>query len=115
MDPNAIVNIGIIGAYILIALAIIVIFFANILNVINLIINADFSKLIKGGVGLVLFLLIFLIGWGISGNEVTEKYALFDVTAKASKLIGGAIITTYVMIALVTVGVVFSIVSRIFR
>ena len=115
MDPNQIADIGFIATYILVALAIIAIFFSNIINVVNLLINGDFSKLIKGALGLVVFLAVFGICYAISGNEVTEKYAIFNVTPSSSKLIGGAIITTYVMIGLVTVGVFFSIISRVFR
>lgn len=115
MDPSTLVNIGIVASYILIGLALVAIFLANIINVVNLLINGEISKLIKSAVGLGVFILIFLIGWGIAGSEVTEKYAMFNVTTSSSKLIGGALITTYAMVGLVTIGVIFSLLARLFR
>lgn len=115
MDPNTLVNFGIIASYILIGLALVAILLANIINIVNLIINGEFSKLIKSAVGLAVFGLVFLIGWGVAGAEVTEKFAMFNVTATSSKLIGGTLITTYVMLGLVTVGVIFSLLARLFR
>ncbi|MDH5396897.1 MAG: hypothetical protein OEX02_02035 [Cyclobacteriaceae bacterium] len=59
--------------------------------------------------GLVLIGLIFLIGYGIASDEVTAKYISYDVTTPTmSKLIGGGLETTYMLLTIACIGIVFS-------
>lgn len=47
--------------------------------------------------GMLILFTIFLIGWVLSGGEVTEKYELLNVNATESKLIGGSLIAAYII------------------
>lgn len=65
------------------------------------------------GVGLVLVL--FLVGYVLSGNEVLSYYPKFGVDAGISKIIGGSLITLYVLAIGATVSAVVAEVLRFFK
>ena len=63
-----------------------------------------------------LFLALFLISWVISGNEVTDVYAKFEVDAAESKLIGGVIIMMYILTFFAIIGIFYSeFIARFFK
>jgi len=64
--------------------------------------------LIKSLVGVAVIAVIFLIGWAIAGDEVTAKYASKGVGETSSKLVGGALITMYILFVLAIIGIVYS-------
>jgi len=50
--------------------------------------------------GVAVLLITFLICYAVAGDEVTERYASFDITPAISKFIGGMINTVIVLIFL---------------
>jgi NADH:ubiquinone oxidoreductase subunit 6 (subunit J) len=75
----------------------------------------DPKALIKSGLGVVAILVVFFIAYAISGNEVNPLYTQFDVDAGDSKLIGGVIITSYLLIFIAILGIIYTEVSNIVR
>jgi len=67
------------------------------------------------GIVVGLFLALFLICWAISGNEVTDVYAKFEVGKSGSKLIGGAIILMYLSISIAVIGIIYSELSELLK
>ena len=73
------------------------------------------STLIKTGIGIGALVLLYLVSYGISGAEVTERYADFGVGEGASKAIGGALIMMYLTAAILIVGIVYTEISRMLK
>ena len=69
---------------------------------------SDPASLVKSGVGVVALLVVFGLGYVLSGNEVLPSYIEFGVDANLSKLIGGALTMMYVMTIGAIVGIVFT-------
>lgn len=74
----------------------------------------DPKALIKPVAGFVAILLVFLIGWGFSGSEVTPVYAEFGVDEGGSKMVGGMISSMYILLGLSLVGIVASEIKQLF-
>lgn len=70
------------------------------------------QTLIKSGIGLGAILVVFLLSWAISGNEVSKEYAEFGVQEGLSKFIGGLLIMMYALIALALGGIVYTEISK---
>lgn len=102
------VDIMIIVAYALLGLAVLAVI---ILPVINAIGNP--KSLVSGAIGLVFLLVVFGIGYGIAGAEVTATYSKFGIDAGLSKYVGGIISTTYILVIIALVGIVYTEVSKI--
>lgn len=64
----------------------------------------DPKSLLKTGLGVVGILVLFFISYSISGNEVLPKFEgePFNLTPGMSQLVGGLMITTYIL-AIITV------------
>lgn len=103
------VDIMIIVAYALLGLAALA---AIILPLINAIGNP--RSLITGAIGLVVILIVFGIGYSVAGSEVTATYSKFGIDAGMSKYIGGIISTTYMLLVIAIIGIVFTEISKIF-
>ena len=100
---ESIVNIGITLAMIMVGVA------ALSAVVLPLIKSLSEPKvLIKTGIGVAALLIVFLIGWALSGNEVTPTYANFGIDEGGSKLVGGALTTMYILFIVSVIGIVFS-------
>ncbi|SRR5690606_5154838 len=84
-------DISIYAAYLLIIVAALA---AIILPLINSL--SDPKQLVKGLVGIGGMLVIFFVGYLLSGNEVTAVYLKNEVDAGASQLVGGALIAMYI-------------------
>ncbi len=103
------VDIMIIASYALLGLAALA---AIILPLINAIGNP--KSLVTGAIGLAVILIIFGIGYSFAGSEVTATYSKFGIESGMSKYIGGIINTTYILIVVAIVGIVFTEISKIF-
>lgn len=103
------VDIMIIVSYALLGLAALA---AIILPMINAIGNP--KSLVTGAIGLAVILVIFGIGYSFAGSEVTATYSKFGIESGMSKYIGGIINTTYILIVVAIVGIVFTEISKIF-
>ncbi|WPP53193.1 hypothetical protein [Catalinimonas niigatensis] len=101
---------GLYAAYILVGLALLL---AIILPLISALSNP--RSLLGTIVGLVGIAIIFFIGYSLSSNEVTTVYTRFGITESSSKLVGGALIATYILVIIALVGIVFSEVNKIFK
>ena len=75
----------------------------------------DPKSLLKTGAGLVGLLVLFFIGYALSGNEVTPSYAEFNVDAGTSKFIGGLLIMTYLLFVGAFLSILFTEVSKMFK
>jgi NADH:ubiquinone oxidoreductase subunit 6 (subunit J) len=75
----------------------------------------DPKSLIKSGLGLVAILVVFGIAYALSSNEVTEQYRQFDVNAGESKLIGGGIITVYLLFFIALAAIVYTEVTSLVK
>ncbi len=105
-----IANYGLYAAYILGALAVILVIVLPLVNAIS-----NPKSLLGSAIGFVIIAVLFFIGWSISGNEVIPAYAESNITPASSKLIGGALITMYILGGLAIIAIVFSEVNKIFR
>lgn len=105
-----IVDILLYGAYLLVILAALG---AIILPLINSL--SDPKGLLKSLLGVVAIGVIFLAGWLVAGDEVTAKFIKFDITATSSKVIGGVLITTYLLMAIAVVSIIYSEIAKLIR
>lgn len=78
-----------------------------IINSIN-----DPKSMAKAGVGLLGVVVVFVISWAISSNEVTAAYLEFKVDSGLSKFIGGLLITMYALTGIALLGIVYTEVSK---
>jgi len=60
-------------------------------------------------------LIMFLVGYLISGNEVLPTYIEFGVDAGLSKFIGGMIILVYLLAGIAIGGIIYSEFSKTFK
>jgi len=105
-----IVDIMLYGAYLLVIVAALG---AIVLPLINALSNP--KSLLKSVLGVVIIGVIYLIGWGVSGDEVTAKYIEFDITSTSSQVIGGVLITTYLLMGIAVISIIYSEISKIIR
>jgi len=102
---------GLFAAYILVGLALLA---AIVLPVIQSF--SDPKSLLGTVVGLVIIAVIFFVGFSIATDEVTNIYINNNVTeGTTSKMIGGAIITMYILVILAIVGIVITEVTKVFK
>jgi hypothetical protein len=69
--------------------------------------------LLKSVLGVVAIGAIYLISWAVSGNEVTAKYIKFDITSTSSQVIGGVLITTYLLMGIAVIAIIYSEIRKI--
>ncbi|WKN41349.1 hypothetical protein [Tunicatimonas pelagia] len=102
---------GLFAAYILVGIALVA---AIVLPIIQSF--SDPKSLLGSVVGLVIIGVIFFIGFSIASDEVTNVYMNNKVTeGTTSQIIGGAIITMYIMVILAIVGIVITEVTKVFK
>lgn len=75
----------------------------------------DPKALIKSGLGVVAILVVFGVAYVLSGSEVTEQYRQFGVDSGGSKLIGGGIITVYLLFFLAIAAIVYTEVTSLVK
>ena len=73
------------------------------------------KSLVKFGISIGVLLVVFLIGYAISGDEVSKIAAAKGITATDSKVIGAGFITFYIALIAAALGLVYSEVSKAFR
>jgi len=104
------VDIGLYATYILVAIGVIAIIVFPIIQAIG-----DPSGLLKSGVGILAILGVFLLAYLISGDEVTPLYEKYEITAASSKVVGGALITFYLLLIFSFAAIIYSEVSKMFK
>lgn len=67
------------------------------------------KKLVKSLIGLGILIVVFGIGYAISGSEVTSKYIEAGVTtAGLSKMLGGMLTMVYILMGIAVAGIVYT-------
>jgi len=105
-----IVDIMLYGAYLLVIVAALG---AIVLPLINAL--SDPKSLLKSVLGVAIIGVVYLVGWGVSGDEVTAKYIQFDITSTSSRVIGGVLITTYLLMGIAVISIIYSEISKLIR
>lgn len=77
----------------------------------------DPKSLLKTGLGVVGILVLFFICYSISGNEVLPKFESdpFNLTPAMSQMVGGLMITTYVLTIVALIGIVVTELNKAIR
>jgi len=101
------------GLYIAYAMFFIGLIAAVVMPVLNSL--GDPKSLMKTGMGIGAIVVVYLIGYIISGSEVTDVYTQFGVDEGSSKSIGGGIIMVYLLALIAVGGIVFGEISRIIK
>ena len=65
--------------------------------------------------GMGAMVVLFVIAYALSGDEVTSKYSALGVDAGGSKIIGAGLTMFYFVIVLSFVGIIYSEVSKAFK
>ncbi|MFC3415665.1 hypothetical protein [Algoriphagus hitonicola] len=93
------------AGYLLIAVGAVV---AIIMPLINSLDNP--KSLLKTGLGIVGIVVLFFIAYSVSSNEVLPKFEAdpFNLTPQGSQLVGGMLITTYILAIISLLGIVFT-------
>ncbi len=104
-----IVQIGLILTYILLAVGVL----AAIIMPLFQAITTDPRSLLKSAMGLGVIVVIYFIGYALSGSEVTAKYTEFGVDASISKMVGGILNTMYILMFGALAGIIFTEVHKV--
>lgn len=77
----------------------------------------DPKSLLKTGLGVVGILVLFFVAYSISGNEVLPKFESdpFNLTPAMSQMVGGLMITTYILVIVALVGIVLTELNKAIR
>lgn len=67
------------------------------------------------GVGILVLSVIFLIGYALADSEVMPYFARYEIDGFGGRLIGGALITMYILIGVALLSIAFTEVSKLFR
>lgn len=70
------------------------------------------KELIRSGTGILGLIVIFLIAYSLSGDEVSMASASYGITPMKSKLIGAGLITMYITAFIAVAGLVYSSINR---
>ena len=70
------------------------------------------KSLIKSGMGVGAIVVIFIVAYAISGNEVTAKYTALGVAEGGSKLIGAGLMMFYVTMLIAIVIMIYSEINK---
>jgi hypothetical protein len=66
------------------------------------------KAMIQTGIGLGALLVLFVVSYSISGNEVTASAAAQGITQMTSQLIGAGLIMFYIVLVLAILGLIYS-------
>lgn len=68
------------------------------------------KSLLKTVVGIVGIVILFFIAYSVSSNEVLPKFEAdpFNLTPQGSQMVGGMLITTYILAIVALLGIVFT-------
>lgn len=93
------------GSYLLVAIGA---FASIVMPLINSL--SDPKSLLKTVVGIVGILVLFFIAYSVSSDEVLPKFeaAPFNMTPEGSKMVGGMLITTYILAIAALAGIVIT-------
>ncbi|MCB0505194.1 MAG: hypothetical protein KDC58_06790 [Cyclobacteriaceae bacterium] len=97
-------NFGLWLAYILVIVGVILAIVFPIISSVS-----EPKKMVKTAIGFGGILVVFLIGYILSGSELTAKYIESGVdTESLSKMIGGMLSMVYILMAIAAAGIVYT-------
>lgn len=97
------------GSYLLVVLGSVVAILMPLIKSLD-----DPKSLLKTAAGVVGIVVLFFIAYSISSNEVLPKFEAepFNLTPQMSQLVGGMLITTYILSIVALVGIVLTEVNK---
>ena len=104
---DSLINIGIILAYILLALTVAGAIIFPIIHTLG-----DLKSAKGGLIGIAVILIVFLIAYAVSPAESGPFYEKYEISPTFSKVIGGGLVATYIFSIAVLVSIVYSQVSK---
>ncbi len=66
------------------------------------------KELMRSGAGILALVVVFVVSYALSGDEVTMKTAALGTTAQGSKMIGAGLIMLYIVFFAAVLGLVYS-------
>jgi len=93
------------GSYVLVAIGIVASILMPLIKSLD-----DPKSLLKTSAGIAVIVVLFFIAYSISSNEVLPKFEAepFSLTPQMSQLVGGMLITTYVLTIVALLGIVLT-------
>ncbi len=73
------------------------------------------KSLLQTGAGVLVLVVIYLIGFALSSNEVTTVYTQNNVGPDLSKFVGGIIIMMYLMIGIAIISIFITELSKLLK
>ena len=73
------------------------------------------QSLLKSGLGVLFVVALYFIAYAFSGSEVTQAYSEFDVGPELSKIVGGTLIMSYLLLGFAIVGILYTEVNKIIK
>lgn len=118
MTQDQWIDLGLYASYILVGIAIVAAIVMNFANALK-----DPKTLIKSAAGIAVLGIVFLIGYSMapdvldSISRTAVENAKMDVDAESTgrmfKLVGGAMTTTFVLVVIAVVGLVYSSIAKL--
>jgi uncharacterized membrane protein YjfL (UPF0719 family) len=101
---QVIVNVGIIVAYALVILGVVLAIVFPLINAIS-----QPQLMMKAGIGIVAILVIYGIGYALAGSDLTTKFIQSGVDSGGlSRSIGGALMMVYLLMGVAILGIVYT-------
>ena len=108
---TVIVNVGIIVAYIMVVIGVLLAVVFPLINSIS-----QPKTLVKAGVGVLIVLVIYGIGYGLAGSDLTTKFIQSGVESEGlSRSIGGALMMVYLLMGVAIIGIVYTEFAKVFK
>lgn len=107
---SGIIEIFLYVTYLLIGVAVVA---AIVLPLINAAGNP--KALMRSGMGVIGLVVVFFIGYAVSGGDLLPTSVENGVTESGQKMIGGLIIMTYILTVLAIIGIVVAGVTKSFK
>ena len=114
------VDLGLYASYILLGIAVVAAVVMNLINTMK-----DPRSLVKSAIGIAVLVIIFFVGYSIAPAEFGSSTATAFENAKIDptsaeagttyKRVGAAMTTTFILIIIAVVGLVYSSVARLFN
>lgn len=107
---SGLINIALMVTYVLIGIAVVSVVVLPLIKAID-----NPKTLVGTAIGLGVLLVIFGIGYALSGDEVLPKYVSQGVGAGISKFVGGLLTTMYLLFGAAIVGIIYTEISKAFK
>jgi hypothetical protein len=99
--------------YLAYTLVIVAFFAAILLPLVSAVGNP--KSLLKSGLGVLFIVALYFIAYAFSGSEVTQAYSEFDVGPELSKIVGGTLIMSYLLLAFAIIGILYTEINKIIK